>query len=282
MMESLISLIIVRQGSDHTKELASINAFSPDSQVVDSSNESVAAFGKIDNFGESFIRLVWEFPEDYLGGVYICEAHGVGHTGHPVYLNSSTSVILSYTEMKLFARHLRNLTLEAEVFKTALVNYEKKEEEFRITLKSRLEIIKKSLFTISTPFEGRRYYLSYNLKILQVESAEAMCALFGGYLVEIDTADEHVFITQFLTANATFDRVLTGIMSEGTSHVWMNRHSNTTAQHLHWFNGYPKLGDKANCVYLWHSDWEMYNAMCDMAMNDFLGAYLCEVLDDQV
>ncbi|XP_059146605.1 uncharacterized protein LOC131934564 [Physella acuta] len=271
-MESLMSLIITRSGHGPDKELASINAFSPEGHVVDTSNETLTASGKIDNLGESYLRLVWRFPDVNKRGLYACEAHGVSHTGHPVSLTSTISVTNSYPETDELVDLIKNLTLESE--------YDK--ERCPSNLKSNQELIKNYMFTISPPYNGRHYLLSSRLYTYQVESAEAMCELLGGYLVEIDSAEEHQFLINFLNDESkklNFIVTMTGLSDEEQEIVWVNRHSKTVARYTNWLANKPNGGRSENCVVLYQPSWLMTDDPCSLTRSDFALklTYLCEV-----
>ncbi|XP_059146606.1 uncharacterized protein LOC131934565 [Physella acuta] len=267
-MESLISLIITRSGHGPSKELASINVFSPGSHVVDVSNETLTGSGNIDNLGESYLRLVWRFPDVNKRGLYACEAHGVSHTGHPVTLTSTISVNSSIPTTGQLVNEIQNLTLEID------------------TLKTNLDLIQTDMFSISPPFNGHHYLLSNRLYTFKVESAEAMCELFGGYLVEIDSRDEHQFLINFLTNEKNklnFSIAMTGLSDELQEKVWVNRHSKTVANYTHWYSSEPNGGRSQNCVVLYSPTWLMVDDPCSHTMSDFSFklTYLCEVPDQK-
>ncbi|XP_059146608.1 uncharacterized protein LOC131934566 [Physella acuta] len=271
-MESLISLIITRSGDGPDKELASINAFSPEGHVVDTSNETLTASGKVDNLGESYLRLTWRNPDVNSRGLYVCQALGVSHTGHPVTLTSTISVNYTYPETDDLLNEIQNLTLEIE--------FEK--EQCASNLKTKLDLIKTFMFTVSQPYNGHHYLLSNRLYTYQVETAETMCELFGGYLVEIDSTDEHLFLINFLTTESTnvdIITALTGLSDEQHENVWVHKHSKTVARYTNWLANNPDGGRSENCVVLFQPSWLMVDEPCSITRSDFALklTYLCEV-----
>ncbi|XP_059146620.1 uncharacterized protein LOC131934578 [Physella acuta] len=278
-MESLISLIITRTSSGRVEELATISSLSPGKDVIVSATENLTAFGEIDMHGESYIRLVWEFPEAEIAGVYTCEANGFTHTWHPVIFNASILVSEVYLDLSILDNHLQNLTIDMDHLKQNLSKLEKKQGIWS----ERLEKMQRLLFKISAEYEGHSYLLSYGLKDLSVESAAATCGLFGGYLVEIDSAHEHQFLIDFLTdvsKNVNIVGVMTGLSDEQQEDVWVNRHSQTVANYTRWLPTHPDGGRGQNCVVLFHPTWLMIDDPCSLSRNDdFQLNYLCELPD---
>ncbi|XP_059146614.1 uncharacterized protein LOC131934572 [Physella acuta] len=291
-MESLISLIITRSGHGPSKELASINVFSPGGHVVDVSNETLTGSGKIDNMGESYLHLAWRFPDVNKRGIYACVAHGVSHTGHPVTLTSTISVNSSNPATGQLVNEIHNLTLELDTCETKYLDLSEVLFEFKNmslefeTFKANLDLIKTNMFSISPPYNGHHYLLSNRLHTYDVKSGEALCELFGGYLVEINSRDEHQFLINFLTNEnnkLVFNAAMTGLSDELQENVWVNRHSKTVANYTHWYSGEPSGGQSQNCVVLYSTTMLMIDDPCAATMSDnsFKLTYLCEVPDQK-
>ncbi|XP_059178888.1 uncharacterized protein LOC131958018 [Physella acuta] len=292
-MVSLISLIISRSSTNQSSftELASINVFTSDNQVMLDVSD-VTASGKIDNNGLSYIKLNWEFPDSNISGIYRCEANGVDRAGHPVNLNKLQLLSFVEPDINSLVRQVQYLTsyienvyarLELNNFNlTAQIN------EININLRNlkstkslhrkRLETMKYLLFNESSIFEDHYYLLSSKLWTTTPETAAAICSLFGGYLVEIDTSSEFQFVQQFMTVNASYYIILTGGTDEAVEGQWVNRYSGSAVGYLEWASGEPNNGILAYCLYLWGDyNWQMADDMCYKLHKIHNIGYMCEV-----
>ncbi|XP_059178920.1 uncharacterized protein LOC131958037 [Physella acuta] len=284
-IESLISIIISRTANpqDTTfKELASLTMFTPEVQITDVSEVNLISSGNIDNNGESYIRLVWEFPGADKAGNYKCDVNGVDHIGHPIYFNSAVMISSRHPDVETVAAQIKNLTLLVENVNSYMNLL--KDEEILLKVRKwdeRIEAAKHSFFTISEAYDGRRYYLSKLNRLQVAEDAEAMCKLFGGYLTEVDSFQEHEFIIQFLTkfASVGYYTILTGGTDEAHENVWINRRNNTPVAYIKWGIHQPDGATTSNCLVLYSPNWYMADYPCSLFENSFSTGYLCEIPD---
>ncbi|XP_059178994.1 uncharacterized protein LOC131958129 [Physella acuta] len=287
-MVSLISLIISRSSTNQSSftELTSINVFTSDSQVMLDVSD-VTGSGKIDNNGLSYIRLNWEFPDSNVSGIYRCEANGVDRAGHPVNLNTSQILYFVQPDINSLVKQIQYLTNSFENIYTIVeqqnINLTNRLAEVSATEQellaeenvwnTRLDKMKHLLFNISTIYAGHYYMLSSKHAAIEPETAEATCALFGGYLVEIDSYDEMQFVRNFISSNPNFNLTLTGGNDEAVEGHWVNRHSRTDVGYLDWASGEPN--HDGNCIYLSMS--HMSDRPCYLAHEIFDITFLCEV-----
>ncbi|XP_059178975.1 uncharacterized protein LOC131958114 [Physella acuta] len=114
-LASLISLIISRSSTNQSSftELASINVFTSDSQVMLDVSD-VTTSGKIDNNGLSYIKLNWEFPDSNTSGIYRCDVNGVDRTGHPVNIHTSRTTTFVKPDIPILVAQIQTLTKSVE------------------------------------------------------------------------------------------------------------------------------------------------------------------------
>ncbi|XP_059146616.1 uncharacterized protein LOC131934573 [Physella acuta] len=274
---SLISLIVSRKSGNSTvsKELCTINVFNQNGQAVDVSDENITVSGKIGNNGVSYLSLVWENPDFSQAGEYKCEGNGVDAMGHPVLSNTTTMVTSSIADDDTVTNHVQNLTSKIDHLTSLVEEILAKQD----ATKTKLEVIKNTVFKISSLYHGSRYLLSPLLNTIIDKHASAMCQLFNGYLAEIDSSSEFQFVVDFVYSDPRYSGVLLGATDEHQEDVWVNRHSQTPAGYLHWAPGSPKFSRLQNCLYLWYYGRTMIDGMCEYVPHDFSSTYgyLCEV-----
>ncbi|XP_059146626.1 uncharacterized protein LOC131934583 [Physella acuta] len=280
-MASLISMIISRTSrmdnlTSH-KELAIINVFNQNGHPVDISNENITISGKLDNTGVSYLNLVWENPDASKAGDYRCEANGVDVMGHPVIHTNNTSVTSIIPDDGYMVSQVFDLTdklnqINSQVEHLVRINNIRDEK---------LELIKRTIFNISSSFNGRRYFLSPILNAIIDKHALAMCQLYNGYLAEIDSSTEYQFIVDFVFTDPRMNSVLIGATDETQEGVWVNRHTQTPANYTKWAYDYPTVSREDNCLYIWSHDAEMVDGKCQAVSEGykFFVGYLCEVPD---
>ncbi|XP_059178863.1 perlucin-like protein [Physella acuta] len=138
--------------------------------------------------------------------------------------------------------------------------------------------MKNSLFHVSSVYSGHRYFLSSKLNTIEVKFAASTCALYGGYLVEINSYNEMKFLKNFLSAYPDYTLVLTGGNDEGIEGHWFNRYSGTSMAYLNWAGGEPNEGRGANCLYLWRErSMQMCDNACYLTSTSFNLGYLCKI-----
>ncbi|XP_059146627.1 uncharacterized protein LOC131934584 [Physella acuta] len=279
-MDSLISIIISRSTNTELtnfKELASLTMFIQQVQIKDVSELNVLATGKIDNNGESYISLVWEYPDATKSGIYQCEAHGVDQTGHPAFVNSTVVVSNSRPDIESLAGEIKSLAsmIEHLTYKMDILMH----GQLLLTnwRDSWMSVAENMLFEKSFSYIDRRYLLSKTTRFSNSTNEESVCNFFGGYLLEIDTEEEHNFIITNVTSLAHgFARVHFSPTNEGHLNVWKNRHSNTTVTYFKWDTGYPTMASNLNCLILSPPTWLMREEYCNYFSEEYSG-YICEV-----
>ncbi|XP_059178900.1 uncharacterized protein LOC131958028 [Physella acuta] len=277
-MESLISLVISRSDGPQNaifKELASINVFHVDGQVIHNVKDNETSEGKIDNNGLSYLTLVWEFPDTNKAGMYMCQANGVDFSGHPVVINTTVTIQSAYPGVDTIVKQVRNLTIQVEQMNILLNGV----ENFREMWIDRLKRMKSVIFSSNSFFNGHRYYLSHAHDTIIVHEVSAVCEMFGGYLVEIDSTDEFTFLGTFLNNHTEFKWVFTGVNDEQIENQWVNKNAGTVASsYFQFYPGEPNGGRGENCLSVDHSSgWSMIDLPCIFKWIAFGLGFICEI-----
>ncbi|XP_059176067.1 perlucin-like protein [Physella acuta] len=132
------------------------------------------------------------------------------------------------------------------------------------------------LFHESQVFKGHRYYLSKPLGYPDFDTSEALCHLIGGYLVEVNDADEHRFIKSFLNTFSDISYVYTGGSDEKKEGSWVFRGSGKPVTYFDWVEGQPGSDTLANClVYHKTTWWGMDDNVCTFSGGS--SRFMCEV-----
>uniref|UniRef100_A0A2C9KHD1 C-type lectin domain-containing protein n=1 Tax=Biomphalaria glabrata TaxID=6526 RepID=A0A2C9KHD1_BIOGL len=139
---------------------------------------------------------------------------------------------------------------------------------------------KNEYFISSERFSDKVYLLSRESVFFYPTFAQSLCALHGGYLVEVNTQAEFDFLKQFIrTYGSHFEHVYTGGTDENHEGVWLYRHSQTPVVPF-WAPGEPNNDNKnfdENCEEF-HKDlqWSMNDLQCSFP-NSTVSGFICEV-----
>ncbi|XP_059178852.1 uncharacterized protein LOC131957989 [Physella acuta] len=287
-MSSVISLIISRStGVDDTtfKELNSLNGFQPSGHVTEHLRDNQTANGIIDNNGVSYLSLVWEYPDSTNAGLYRCEANGVDDAGHPVSINSTVFVSSSYPDVSVLVSELKKMNSVIELFnQTMTTKLEDLNQAFRAvnvyhqTWDTRMEFAKKFIFKNWTVFNNHQYLLSYPRSIINIEDFQAVCEVFGGYLVEIDSIAEFTYLHNFISSFSEFLSVKTGATDEAEENHWVYLHSGTVFNDIQWAQDQPNEGRLNNCMSFHRlRNWYLTDDPCHAVTQTFENGFICEI-----
>ncbi|KAK0054413.1 collectin-11 [Biomphalaria pfeifferi] len=245
----LISLSLYRSANKTDLELiyiASINRFDADVQAAKVEDTNAKFSGQINNKNESFLRVVWEFPDLDKSGVYKCEASGINTLGKAVTLSSTAVVIGVRPDNEQLVDTLQKLTQNRENLQSRMNSTEDHVrilDNFNKLKFSEQNNLTNALFVVSPTFQGKRYMLIKNQLYITANLAEVLCGVFGGYLVEVDSEEEFRFIRDNLLELRLFSFVVTGATDEKQERVWINRYSKTPAKVFNWGPGEPNGGN---------------------------------------
>ncbi|XP_059146630.1 uncharacterized protein LOC131934586 [Physella acuta] len=279
-MESLMSLIISRSKTSQDKdfqELASMTTFTPMVQIKDVLEVNMTASGNIDNNEQSYIDLVWEYPDVTKIGVYKCEAHGVDHTGHPAYVNTTVVVSSTHPDCEPVLEQVKTQAAVIEQLTSKVDNLTSTARELNQQLKQLLGKDLTSIYKISPGYNGKIYLFSVKYNTLSAGNSAVVCNTFGGYLVEIDSEQEYNFIIQNLPANEGYSFFYVGATDFGHENVWIYVHTNTSVTYLNWRPGDPDGRNVQNCLTLFTPTWLMADAECSYTRESLNMGYICEV-----
>ncbi|CAL1527815.1 unnamed protein product [Lymnaea stagnalis] len=260
--------------------LALINLF--DGQINVFSQEFTSANGYINTRGESFIAVVWKDPKSTTAGAYRCDANGVDFIGRPRTLSETATVEAASPGVDVFLKEMANLTSHLAHLERTVSEFREQTANLRLfqdTMKSRLALVLKSMFDESEVFMGRRYYLSKDVTSFAPSTGGAACAMFGGYLAEIESNDEFQFLREFIiVSNRNMSVVMTGATDANEEGHWILSQSRADLEVFNWAEGEPDEGTHANCQgFSRDGDWYMADTSCvkHSPANDV--GYICEI-----
>ncbi|KAH9523257.1 hypothetical protein Btru_066218 [Bulinus truncatus] len=137
------------------------------------------------------------------------------------------------------------------------------------------------LFEVSDVYRGRRYYLNTRTYYWTANDAHFRCHMYGGYLAEIDDADEFDFVRNFLILKAQkFYEIVIGGSDEAEEGKWRYVYSNRPVPYFNWTVGQPDAGRSANNLCFWR-DLKYYMSDCIMLLT-YDWSYLCEIPEANV
>ena len=100
-----------------------------------------------------------------------------------------------------------------------------------------------SNFDVSDVFQGSRYYVSKVVAPFNIQAADSLCAMLGGYLVEIGGDAEYNFVFNFVKHVGGTDNFYTGGNDIAEEGVWRFWHSKKPVTFLKWTSpGQPDNG----------------------------------------
>lgn len=243
-------------------ELASINGFDGN-HVSQLSNTTATATGHMGLFHDPYLALEWTNPSAHESGFYQCTANGMDEVGHLAKASKSVQVTSASGPGTAANNSATNSDLQIKI------------DELTNRVLS-LEKTKLRLFNISEEFNGSKYYLSSQFW-KNVDVAEALCQVYGGYLAEINNAAEYGFIKNFLNPFLGVDRVLVGASDELTEGQWYYRYSKHTVMFTNWNTGEPNT-DSNDCMILYgFNDWKMQDFPCYDDDQELQRYFLCEI-----
>ena len=120
-------------------------------------------------------------------------------------------------------------------------------------LKTQLNNTQLDIKDASFTYNGHKYIVSREF-YRNIDVAQAICALFGGYLVEIDDENEYQFINKTLTDLNINDNFLIGLTDKGHKGTWTylkSPRSTTSATFFKWAPNEPNSGVDASCAGLY-------------------------------
>ena len=253
------------------KEIATISDVSPHHvDVKDSLGANVT--GDFTTPLTAHISYRWRYPTHDVLGQYTCTVHGMDKLGHLTSLSSDV-VIVQEEKMDIATVLMRMRRLE--------VAQEKLQKDFDQQTKElgdmkKLQNMSKTLLTgDKVEYRGHEYMVSTTIT-KNVPVADVMCRTFGGYLVEIDDADEFKVVQDLVRRSGSGnDRNIIGGTDEGTEGKWRFQYSQKAMTFFDWHTGYNGTkGASANCLFLSDADPKMYDFLC---VDLKLAKCICEI-----
>ncbi|KAI8735419.1 collectin-11 [Biomphalaria glabrata] len=278
-----------------------------DPRKIKERSENVKVDGKI-NGSSSYLQYEVHFPTSIDFGFYRCTVSGLDRSYDVIHeikvseiQSSSSTVSELLAENRKLVDRVVKLENQVKVFSDSCVKStdlqrrqnnitQENDEKFK-DVHNKLSLLNESnhflasthnsskeiMFRTQFSFENSTYYLS-RFGVDRFHSAEIVCATYGGYLAEIDTASEYNVIVHSIKPHVQKESPFIGLVTDGSSNNWIYSFSKTPAKYLLWNpNGDPSIGKNENCVVLSPTyGFTMANIPCNNYLN-MPWHYLCEV-----
>ena len=236
----------------------------------------VSVVGKLssDPLTNPHLALIWRSHKDSTRQVYRCVANGMDSDGQRVSVSSTVQVgamdASCCHKMDKLQTELTGLSDKMEKLQEKMSSLEQ-----NINLKFRLlgTSIDTGRFDVSSVYQGRVYLVSKKVRIFNITTANILCRKSGGYLVELDDAQEYQFVFNLVSTIRGANSFWTGgndIKKEGT---WVYYNSKKPVPKLSWTRGQPdNFGGREDCMefrlnFGGLNDWLCYRK----------GKFICEI-----
>ncbi|KAI8747832.1 hypothetical protein BgiBS90_033021 [Biomphalaria glabrata] len=277
-MSSIVSLVIARANQTDQPlfhDLVSIDDV--DGHAHNLSQDVNVVSGSIDNNGESTLQLKFRYPDSNLTGLFKCVVSGFDQIGKPVTEDAFIEVLpTSVTDLFEFIQTAKSNMIALEKTVNQLL---KCIDKFVVYNKSETFPSLASGFYASDLFQDHRYYLTKGIEIFNYTEAQSECERFGGYLLELDSHDEFLFVQNFILKISTNKSVWTGATDDGHEGFWVNQHDARVGLSFDWYRTQPSpgLGSHCQCFSIWY-DWKLGVCYCYYdSKQRFDASYVCEI-----
>ncbi|GFO15292.1 collectin-11 [Plakobranchus ocellatus] len=125
-------------------------------------------------------------------------------------------------------------------------------------------------FDFSTIFKGKIYFISKTVADFKISDAAASCEAYGGYLVEIEDAEELKFVSDFVSQTGKGVRIFTGANDRKREGHFVYYHSKNPVPSSLWNDGEPNNARRSeDCS-------EIVQKLNDVSCGS-PGKYICEI-----
>ncbi|KAK6972710.1 nucleolar pre-ribosomal-associated protein 1, partial [Biomphalaria glabrata] len=224
--------------------------------------------------GQSTLRIRFKYPESNYLGAFLCEVNGFDQIGRPI-TKYALSDVLPYnlSDVLNLINSLKSCNSNHLDFIDSLIR----------TLYPKLE----SNFYPPLLYNGHKYYLSSSpMRLFNYTKAQLICGEFGGYIAELDSHEEYLFVTSYIEnyINSNLNTwIYTGAIVQNG--VWINSHSAAAETTFDWSPGQPTSSREANCqCFLPSSILALGSCNCfDSVPGDVndKNSYMCEIAYDK-
>ncbi|CAL1539862.1 unnamed protein product [Lymnaea stagnalis] len=305
---TLVTLTLSRANdtSGAFQELTSINGFSTQAAA----QQTVENFTVAANFnasGLSSLKLHWSYPTVDQKGVYKCSAAGLDTLGHNILEEDAATLTVGrpgqsqlLDKLKQMDALLRSFEDKVTALETKVLHLETNftqevnESKFDLEMKflnlernltyvaaknkgntEQLDQLKSIFFVDSISFNDTEYFLSRD-SFGNANVSAAICAMYGGYLVEFDDAAEFEAVTSFIHNFTGFFNVYVGGGDSRHENHWEFGPTGRNVTWTNWYQGEPNSGPGADCIKIYKIyDWQMLDAGCYSQDPEY--RFICEV-----
>ncbi|KAI8794976.1 C-type lectin contains IgSF and conserved C-type lectin [Biomphalaria glabrata] len=270
--DATISSLISLQLSLNQTLLAQLN--SNDGQVRSSiPSREATVVGAYDKNGDSYIRIVWTNRPEERAGRYQCKANGVNAVGQLQEATRDNIVTAVTPDVTTIVNEMVNLVQKVETLQKIWGDFTTYLQE-KINVSASL----RTQFIISDSFRGHRYYLNSRTYFFTPNDAHFRCHMYGGYLAEIDDAEEFEFVRSFLkTKNPRFYEMLLGGSDEAQEGQWVFPYTDRPVKYFNWTIGQPDAGRGANNQCIWRDGNYLMSDCVPLMTYDW--SFVCEIPD---
>ena len=131
------------------------------------------------------------------------------------------------------------------------------------------------LFIANSTHAGHTYLVSRPM-LDDVLKFNSLCMIEGGYLVEIDDAQEFNFVSSFFTSvNSPWNlNLMIGMTDFGHQGTWKYINSGKKVTYFNWYTGQPSSSTGYDCAFFGYSKKKMYSYYC---RNSGTFRFMCEI-----
>lgn len=270
-MDRLQSIQILYSASEKYPVWKLVADINWNDNIARPSNTDGSVMGFIDKDGISYLRVTFSRPVKDKAGKYQCKLSGLGSSNQVQELKAEVTVTEQVPSIQSVVEELINLAKHVETLKNLLMDhltFERSKMDVAASLRTQ--------FYISEEFRSHRYYMYTKAQYFTSNDAHFHCHMYGGYLAEINDAEEFNFVRNFIKEKgAKFYEVVIGGSDEDQEGKWVYPYSNTTATYLNFTAGQPDGGRGANDLCYWR-DGNYLMSDCYPTLSS-AWTFLCEI-----
>ncbi|KAH9498759.1 hypothetical protein Btru_005062 [Bulinus truncatus] len=220
----------------------------------------------------TYLVIQWEHPDTDLEGQYSCIVMVTDKSGQRRSLPAKTYV--SVTDPVESTDSPGNADENTTPSPGQGLD-RKKDSEGCETLGEYKEKLAKLFFLSPLDYNSKRYYMSLQ-PFVDDSHSDDLCNIVGGYLVEVNDADEYKAMINYVKRNNAPGALISGtdVQKEGR---WLYHRSQKPVEYLNWNKGEPNnMGGREHCIVVWVDNGELMNDTVCLG-NPYRFPFICEV-----